>query len=454
MTFRIAIVGAGPSGFFLADKLLKQGDVPLTVDLFERLPAPYGLVRYGVAPDHEKIRAVTKAFDRSARQKGFRYWGNVEIGRDILLDELLTHYDQVCFTTGAQTDRRLGIPGEDLLHSYPATEFVAWYNGHPEFREHTFNLDASCVAVIGVGNVAVDVARILCRTPEELARTDIADHALRALTNSKVREVLLLGRRGPTQAAFTTPEVRELGELAGADVRVVEEEVHLDSLSAADLEAEDDAATKRKVEVLQEFAGRPQRDAKRTLTIRFLVSPTEILGDAAGQVRAIRLVKNRLVRSAAGRLSAEPTDEVEEIPVDMVFRSVGYRGVPIVGLPFDDRRGLVPNIQGRVVDSATETTVTGIYVSGWIKRGPSGVIGTNKPDAAETAAVMLEDLSTIPRAGRPRLDVATLTKERGIRAISFADWERIRTVEEEHGHEMHRPRVKFTTVQEMLQTLA
>ncbi len=449
MTARIAIVGAGPTGFFLAERLLNQTEVPVAVDLFERLPAPYGLVRYGVAPDHEKIRNVTRAFDRTAARPGFRYAGHVNIGTDLSLDDLRTCYDQVCFTTGAQTDRRMGIPGEDLRNSHPATEFVAWYNGHPEFRDRTFHLGARRVAVIGVGNVAVDVARILCRTPEELASTDIADHALEALATSGVEEVMLLGRRGPVQAAFTTPEVKELGELAGADVRVRAEEVTLDPESEIDLAAGDEA-TRRKVEILQAYAHRTPTGAARTLTLRFLVSPVALLGDDTGAVRAIHLVRTALVRNPDGSLSAHPTGVVEEIPVDLVFRSVGYRGVPIPGIPFDEKRGVVPNAAGRVLDPTTGAPLPRTYVAGWIKRGPSGVIGTNKPCAAETAAAMLDDLrsGSLPPVTGP--DAMDLLRERGVRYLTFPEWESIRSAEEARGKAAGRPRVKLVDPAEYL----
>ena len=380
---RVAIVGAGPSGFFLADKLSGQTDCPVAVDLFERLPVPYGLVRFGVAPDHEKIKAVTRSFDKVAARPNVRFFGNVEIGRDLSVDELRQFYHAVAFTTGAQSDRRMGIPGEDLRGSHPATEFVAWYNGHPDYRDRTFDLSVERVAVVGVGNVAVDVARILSRSIDELATTDIADHALEALRHSRVREVYLLGRRGPVQAAFTAPEVKELGEMQLADAVTLPEEVALDPICRELLDRENDAANKRKVEVLSEFAQRTPSGKPKRLTIRFLVSPVELVDDGTGRVRAIRLVRNRLVLKN-GEIAAEPTGTIEELPVGLVFRSVGYRGQPIDGLPFDERRGTVPNDHGRVLAAPGGEPMPGLYVAGWIKRGPNGVIGTNKPPAPST----------------------------------------------------------------------
>ena len=449
---RVAVIGSGPAAFFTAEPLLAHDDPPVSVDMFERLPAPYGLVRYGVAPDHEKIKAVTRSFDKVARRPGFRFFGNVDVGTHLSLDDLRKHYHAVCFATGAQTDRRLGIPGEDLVRSHPATEFVAWYNGHPEYRDYEFDLSVKRAAVIGVGNVAVDVARILCRTPEELALTDIAPYAEAALNASGIREVYLIGRRGPVQAAFTTPEVRELGELAGADAVVPPEDCVLDPLSAAALEASDDRTLAKKVEVLTELSRRARSGRPRALTLRFLTSPVELLADDAGGVRAMRLVRNRLENDGRGRLKAVATDQVEELPVDIVFRSVGYRGVPLPDVPFDERSGTVPHEAGRVLQGGA--TVPGLYVSGWIKRGPSGVIGTNKPDAAETAASILADAAAgvlpVPPSPDPAA-VEAFVRERQPDAIGFDDWARIDAAEAARGKASGRPRVKCTTVGEFLE---
>ena len=446
---RIAIVGAGPSGFFLADKLLSQESVPVSVDLFERLPTPYGLVRYGVAPDHEKIRNVTRTFDKVAARKGFRFFGNVEVGKHVTLEELRHYYHLIAFTTGAQTDRRMGIPGEDLPGSHTATEFVAWYNGHPDYRDREFDLSGERVAVVGVGNVAIDVARILARSHDELATTDLADHALEALRQSGVREVYLLGRRGPAQAAFTNPEVKELGELAGADVSAVMAEIELDALSAA--ATGDDATVKKKLDILNDYARRQATGKPRRLNLRFLVSPVEIL-ERNGRVGGIRLVRNRLVQSGDD-LKAEPTGEHEDLPVDLVFRSVGYRGVPIAGLPFDEKKGIVPNERGRVMDPSHASRLTSHYVSGWIKRGPSGVIGTNKPDAGETAEAMLEDAAAGNTLSPDREDILPLLRERQPCLVDWTAWQRLNEVECAAGAGAGRPRVKHTRVEEMLRAI-
>jgi len=444
---RVAIVGAGPAGFFLAERLLGRADLPVEVDLYERLPAPYGLVRFGVAPDHEKIKTVTRAFDAVASRPGFRYFGNVEFGSEVTLADLRRHYAAVCFTTGAQTDRRMGIPGEDLERSHSATDFVAWYNGHPRFRHLRFDLSVERVAVVGVGNVALDVARMLCRRPDALAGTDIADYALEALRASRVREVQLLGRRGPAQAAFTTPEARELGELAGCDVRALPEEVALDPLSREAVECSDDRMLRKKIEVLQGFAARRPEGRPRQLTLRFLVSPVELLGDDRGRVRGMRLVRNRLEAAPDGSLKAVPTDTFEELPVELVFRSVGYRCVPLADVPFDERHGIIPNAGGRVLQPTTHHPLPGLYVAGWIKRGPSGVIGTNKPDAAETADAMVADLRSgaVPRpAVEDGAAIEALLRERQPCLITFDDWKQLDAIESARGKANGRPRVKLS----------
>jgi len=452
---RVAIIGAGPTGFYAAEHLLGQPAVVASVDLFDRLPTPYGLVRYGVAPDHQKIKSVTAVYDRTAAHPRFRFFGNVEFGRHVGLEELRAHYHQILFCTGAQTDRRLNIPGEDLPGSYPATEFVAWYNGHPDYVHCRFDLSAQAAAVVGVGNVAVDVTRVLLRSPEELARTDIADYALEALRESRVREVYLLGRRGPAQAAFTNPEIRELADLPGADVTALPEEVALDEVSRAELDRTQDRTTMRKVEILQELAARRPSGRPRRLVVRFLVSPVALLaGD--GRVARMRLVRNRLEATPAGTLVARPTDRFEELTVGLVFRSVGYRGVPLPGVPFNEDWGVILNERGRVLDPGNREPIPGLYTAGWIKRGPTGVIGTNKPDAAETVAHMLEDAAAGRTLSPPEPDPAAaeaLVRERQPAYFSWADWQRLNELEVQRGRAAGRPRVKFTSVEEMLAAL-
>jgi ferredoxin--NADP+ reductase len=453
---RVAIVGAGPAGFYSAEQLLRQPGLVVEVDMLDRLPTPFGLVRGGVAPDHQKIKAVTAAFDRIAGLPGFRFFGGVELGKHVSTDDLRRHYHQILYATGAQTDRRLGIPGEDLRRSHPATEFVAWYNGHPDYRECQFDLSQERVAVVGVGNVAIDVARILCRTPEELEGTDIAEAALEALRQSRVREVYLLGRRGPAQAAFTNPEIKELGELADADVVAVPGEVALDELSRAALERAPDRPTAKKVEIIQGYAARPPAGRRRRLTLRFLVAPVAIMGDAGGGVAGLRLVRNRLAATPTGSLQAQPTGEFEDLPVGLAFRSVGYRGLPLPGVPFNESWGVVLNDKGRVLDPDSRAPLPGEYAAGWIKRGPTGVIGTNKPDAAETVAGMVEDLARDSHLhpGRPSAaDAERMLRDGQPRHVSWAQWRQLDAVEVERGRARGRPRIKFTAAEDMLAAL-
>ncbi len=376
---RVAIIGSGPSAFYAADSLEKQTLV-IQIDMFERLPTPFGLVRGGVAPDHPKIKTVTKVYDRIAQNPNFRFYGNVEYGKDLSHADLLAHYHMIIYSVGAQSDRKMGIPGEDLIGSDAATEFVGWYNGHPDYRNREFDLSHEQVAVVGNGNVAMDVTRILASSYDELAKTDIADYALEALKNSKVREIYMLGRRGPAQAAFTNPELKEFGELEEAAVIVLPEEIELDPLSQQYVLSGTDRTAEKNMQTLQEFEQNPVPDKKKRIHMRFLVSPTRILGEQS--VEGVELVHNELYQAPDGSLRPRPTDKTETLPIGLIFRSIGYKGIGIPGVPFDDRKGTIPNAQGRIIDPASTQTVTGEYVVGWIKRGPSGIIGTNKPDSA------------------------------------------------------------------------
>jgi len=447
--WRIAIIGAGPAGFYAAEHFFKQEDLHVKVDVFDRLPTPHGLVRAGVAPDHEKIKNVTRVFDRTASNPSFRFFGNVDFGVHVSLDDLKAFYHQIYFSTGAQVDRQLGIPGEDLDRSHSATEFVAWYNGHPDFRDLEFDLSQERVAIVGVGNVAIDVARILCKTVDELGTTDIADHALEALAESKVKEVILMGRRGPAQAAFTLKEIKEMGELEDASAVTLPEEMALDEHSAKELEDNPDRMTTKKLEVMDSFLGGTNENASRTCQIRFLVSPLELTDDGSGGVGGMKVGRNRLEPSSSGRMSARSTGETFDWPVGLVFRSVGYRGVAIPGIPFREDWGVVWNEKGRVTDESG-TTLSGCYVGGWIKRGPTGVIGTNKPDAVETVECMIEDLASGAHFTPDRTDIEDFIRERQPQVFSYADWLTLSEIEAAKGEASGRPRVKFTTVQEML----
>ena len=454
---RVAIVGAGPAAFYAAEHLLKQRDLHVGVDLFDRLPTPFGLVRGGVAPDHQKIKNVARVYHKTACKPGVRFFGHVEFGSDVMLTDLRCHYHQVFYATGAQTDRSLGIPGEDLPGSHSATAFVAWYNGHPDYRHLDFDLSTERAAVIGIGNVAVDVARILCRSPEELAQTDMADYAIDRLRASTIREVHVFGRRGPLQAAFTPPEARELGEMEHADVLVQSQEATLDPLSQEAFESAGRNA-RRNVEIVRTFAERDPLNARKPkrLFLRFLVSPVEILEGKDGHVGGIRLVRNQLVRGKDGRTRPRSTGGFEEIPVDLVFRSVGYQGVPLPDVPFDPTRNVIPNERGRVLDASTREPLLGQYVGGWIKRGPSGVIGTNKADSVETVKCMLEDLRAGQTLDPPEPSPAAaerMIRERQPDCFSYEDWVRLDVLEVDRGVASGRPRVKFTSVEEMCAAL-
>jgi ferredoxin--NADP+ reductase len=452
---RVAVVGAGPAGFYTAEHLFRQPDLAVEVDLFDRLPTPFGLVRAGVAPDHQKIKSVTRVYDKTASNPGFRFYGNVDFGTDMRLGDLKKFYHAVIFTTGAQVDRPLGVPGEDLPRSHSATEFVAWYNGHPDYRDLRFDLSQKSVAVVGVGNVAIDVARILCKTPDELAVTDIADYALDALRESRVEDVYVLGRRGPAQAAFTNPEIKEMGELLDTDVIVRPEEARLDTLSEKEMAESNERSLAKKVEMIQAYAAAQPAGRRRRLHLRFLVSPTEITPAADGGVGGMRIVHNELQPDGRGSLRPRPTGRFEDLEVGLVFRSVGYRGVALPDVPFRDDWGVICNEGGRVVDDSG-AVVPGLYTAGWIKRGPSGVIGTNKACAVETVNLLLEDLAEngLPTPENPAADAAdALVRSRQPLVFDFEDWKKLDELETGKGSALGRPRVKFTTVREMAEAL-
>ncbi len=450
---RVAVIGSGPAGFYACEHLFKKDEHDFSIDMYDRLPTPHGLVRSGVAPDHQKIKSVTRVYDKIASNEKFRFFGLVEYGKHITMEDLKKHYHVIVFATGAQTDRKMNIPGEDLEGSHTATEFVAWYNGHPDYRDYNFDLTQERVAIVGVGNVAVDVARILCRTEDELMQTDIADYALEALKKSRVKEVFLLGRRGPVQAAFTNPEVRELGNLDDAHAITRIEEVELDEFTRELLEKKEDRSAVKKIEILNSYSEDIEFEKSRKLHIRFLVSPVEILGDKEGHVKAVKLVKNELYKTQDGSLRPRATKEFEELPAGLVFRSIGYHGVPLPDVPFHDTWGVIHNEKGRVLDSETREHVQGIYSTGWIKRGPTGVIGTNKLDSAETVRCIAEDIvsGNILSPATPHPDrVLELIRERQPDYFTYEDWLRLNELEISRGEKQGRPRVKYTSIEEML----
>ena len=452
---RVAIIGAGPAGFYAADHLLKQADLNVEVDMFDRLPTPFGLVRHGVAPDHPNIKKVTKVFDRTAQNHKFRFFGNVTCGEHLKPADFRKYYHQIVYTVGAQTDRRLNIPGEKLKGSHSATEFVAWYNGHPYYRDLEFDLSQEYVAVIGVGNVAVDVARILCRTVDELKETDIADYALEQLAESKVKHVVMLGRRGPAQAAFSLPELKELGKMHDAQVRVLPEEVALDELTKKYMADNPDSTVEKKVETLQALAEAADEGKSRDLIIRFLVSPTQIT-EKDGCVAGIDIIHNELYKTDDGTLRPRATEKSEHLDCGLVFRSVGYQGVALEGVPFHSRWAVIPNEKGRVTDDKTHEQLVGEYCAGWIKRGPTGLIGTNKGDAIETVECMLEDVQSgkLLNPEHPDADAAEkFVRERQPAFFSYDHWQSLDAHELNLGKELGRPRVKLTTIESMLDAL-
>ena len=448
---RVAIVGAGPAGAFAASELRRSyGDAE--IDLFERLPTPWGLLRGGVAPDHQEIKRLEDTFDRQTLRRGCRFLGNVEVGVDISHGELMRHYTAVIYATGAQTDKSLGIAGEDLAGSWAATEFVAWYNGHPDYRDLQFDLSVKRVVVIGNGNVAADVIRMLTLSPRELERTDVADHALEALRESAVEEVVVLGRRGPAQAAFTSAELRELGHLDGVDIRVRADELELDSVSEDWLSGQGTFTARTNVELLREFAARPPREgAQRRIELRFLRSPVQIRGN--GRVAAVDICRNAIVRTDDGSLRARAVDEpVETIACGLVLRSVGYRAVPLPDVPFDERAFVLPNQRGRVL-TPDGTPLPGVYAVGWIKRGPTGILGTNKRDAEETVTCLAADLAmaALAQPANPdRGQIDALLAERAPDLVTIDGWRAIDGLERERGRDERRPRVKLASRAELL----
>jgi ferredoxin/flavodoxin---NADP+ reductase len=440
--FRVAIVGAGPSGFYAAGQLLAVAEPQFAVDLYDRLPTPYGLVRSGVAPDHPKIKSVTRAYDKTSQHERFRFFGHVELGGDLTRAQLIEHYHVVIYTLGTSIDKRLGIPGEDLRGSHAATEFVAWYNGHPDHCGLEVDLQAKQAVVVGAGNVALDVARMLALAPSELEVTDTADHAIEVLRDSGIEEITVLARRGPLQAAWTNPELLEMGELERADVEVLGGE--LDELSAAALQ-EADKTRRRNVEIMQDYGARPKTGKPITVRFRFLASPVELVGDERGHVRAVRIENNAIIARDDGSLAARGTGAFDEIPAQLVFRSIGYTGQPVGDVPFDERRGLIRNEEGRVID-VDGSHLVGEYVSGWIKRGPSGVIGTNKKDSQDTVAKILEDAAA-GRLNQPVSDdIDGMIETYCEHAVTWEGWQAIDAIETAAGEASApgRPRVKLT----------
>ncbi len=451
---RVAVIGSGPSAFYAVEALFKAAELVVRCDVFDRLPTPYGLVRGGVAPDHQKIKSVVKVYEKTAADPRFRFFGNVRLGGDVQVDELRSRYDALIYAVGNESDRAMGIGGEDLTGSHSATSFVGWYNGHPDFSDREFGLEgAERVAVVGNGNVAMDVTRILVSPPDALAATDIAEHALDALRRSRVREVLLLGRRGPAQAAFSPKEIEEVGAVEGAELQVDAAAMELDPVSQQWLETAAPRAAQRNVRYLREASLRPPAGAPRRVRCQFLISPVEILGNE-GRVSGIRLQHNELYAAEDGTPRPRATERFSTEEVQLVFRAIGYRGIPIEGVPFDARAGVIPNADGRVLDAPGGAVRPFEYVVGWAKRGPTGLIGTNSPDSKLTVQALLADVATTGDADPLPPDdaesVPALLHQRGVDYVSYDDWLRLDAYERERGEAAGKVRAKLTTVVDLM----
>jgi len=451
---RVAVIGSGPAGFYAAETLLRNAEVPVEVDVFDRLPTPYGLVRGGVAPDHPKIKSVARVLERTAERPAFRFLGNVMLGRDLTVEDLRDHYHQIVYATGNEADRRLGVPGEGIPGSTPATVFVGWYNGHPDYRLARIRLDAGRAAIIGNGNVAVDSARILLRTPEELAPTDMPVHAREALAASRVREIWLLGRRGPAQAAFTRQELGELAELADTDLCVDPAELVLDPASEAELAGS--PLRQKNLAILRDAASRGPTGRGRVLHLRFCVSPSAFVADASGRLSALTLERNRLEAGPDGTVVARPTGETETLEVGLALTAVGFAADRIPGVPFDEAARIVSNRDGRVFDPSTGRVVPNEYVVGWARTGARGLIGSHRTGSAEVVARMLDDWrgrSAAPRDLPPREEVDAVLSRRGVPVVGFSDWKRLDEVEVARGALRGAPRDKIADIRAMLDLL-
>ncbi|MBM7368867.1 4Fe-4S binding protein [Gordonia hydrophobica] len=446
---RVAIVGSGPAAFYAASELIALKGVQ--VDMFERLLTPYGLVRFGVAPDHPGTKAVADIFRTLERRKNFRLHLGVEIGEDLTHDELLAHNHAVIYAVGASSDRRLGIDGEDLPGSHTATEFVGWYNGHPDYKDRTFDLSGERAVIVGNGNVALDVARILLTDPDTLDRTDIADHALEVLRTSNIREVVVLGRRGVAQAGYTNPEMMALRHLPDVDLVIDPDDVEIDGVTQGILDSpETESSVKAKISLARKVAEEGDTSAPKRLVLRYLTSPTEISG--SDRVEAVTITRNELKATEGGGIVAVPTDATESIETGLILRAVGYRGVPVPGVPFDDTRGVIANDEGRVVTLDSREPLQGVYATGWVKRGPSGVIGTNKKCAADTVDLLLQDYVADALADPPQDEesFADLISQRVPEVVDFSGWTLIDKAEKAAGKPRKRPRVKFVDPDSMM----
>jgi len=444
---RVAIVGSGPSGFYAAEAVANSG-LDVEVNIIEKLPVPFGLVRYGVAPDHPKLKKVTMIFHQIAEKPNVNYFGNVKVGEDVSLQELESCHDAVVFCYGAETDRQLNVPGENLPGSHTATEFVAWYNGHPDYKNATFDLSCEDVVIIGQGNVAADVCRILSKSVDELSKTDIAEHAIEALSKSKVRRIHVVGRRGAAQAKFSSRELKELEALPNCLSRAYAEEIALTTADDVELADPTNYNSVACVDAFKRMSEASDSNTDKEIEFHFLLSPTAFHGNE--KLEAISFARNRLAGDAFSQ-AAEATDSTQEIPCGLCFRSIGYRGKPIEDAPFDERRGLVPNEKGRVICDESNPN-RNLYVSGWIKRGPSGIIGTNRADSIETVETLVADLERIERNSKAKADLTlgSLLQQKRVPYVDYEHWKRIDDAELSMGKTLGKSRNKFTSVTDML----
>ncbi|MEE2787619.1 MAG: FAD-dependent oxidoreductase [Myxococcota bacterium] len=452
---KVAVVGAGPSGFYAIRALYKSGKAECRVDLFDRLPTPFGLVRGGVAPDHQKIKNVVRVYESIAEDERTRFFGNVTLGVDITIDELSARYDAVILATGNEADRRLGLDGEDLKGVHSATEFVGWYNGHPDFQDRQFDLkNTQRVVIVGNGNVAMDVARVLVRSVESLRETDITEQAIQALSESRVQDIVLLGRRGPAQAAFSPKEIRELSEVDGCSLRVSKDHVNLSDEMQAWLEEHGSRDAHKNFEFLTQIAMSDQTaEHHRTVRCIFRSSPSAFAGQA-GSLTGVVAEENELYLDERGHPRPRGTGRTQHIEAQLVFKAIGYRGTPIPGVPFHEAWGIVPNDQGRVLTAPDGTLVERMYVVGWAKRGPTGLIGTNNADSKATVMLLLEDWAAgCLSAPKYTEDVAELLARRSVKVVRWSDWKRLDALEIENGLPLGKVREKFTRIDEMLQAI-
>ncbi len=440
----VAIIGSGPSGYYAAQSLFGS-EKKINITMFDRLPTPYGLVRGGVAPDHQKIKNVIRVYEKISISPGFQFIGNVLVGKDISIDDLRNNFHATIFACGAETDRKLGIPGEDLQGSHTATAFVGWYNGHPDYRDLSFDLSQEIAVVVGQGNVAADVSRILSKTADELKQTDIADHALQQLAESKIKEIHVIGRRGPVQAKFTPEELKEFGELEDCNPVVDSSTLQLNEASQKELESPEGRTNVKNFAVFKDFANRDLTKKNRSCFFRFLEGPIELMGTE--RLEGILLAKNSLIGDPF-KQRAEKTGETVEQKCGILFRSIGYNGIPIEGVPFDEKEGIFPNDKGRLLDNGS--VVNGVYVTGWIKRGPSGIIGTNKPDSVETVNCLLEDIEKIDGEKSGNSGIMKILSEKQITSVNYDGWKKIDEAEVKRGEPKGKPREKFTRIEEML----